>query len=391
MDNNSDVASLGKTAFTDAPWHTPGHELSTEAYCSVCLIDDNPEGQPKIKALCHLPIRARPDGPVNRNALRNAAARLSQTQADVGSLAAARKRLANLAEAAGIASSLSKIAGAEYGLIDVLKAYPNEHAARQASPHDFQRFARKTLAPGVTAIIGFPAVGGSRIQSVRFDAGRFSVAAAKQWLKAHDFSAAQFEAAREEAEKMGPIMSEVHIPGLMELDDDDEDNENNESDDESDKDWEELLAALATTNLTAHPTADKIHKQAEIVKIDSEQRVAYAVVYAPNTVDTQGDYATTAEIEKMAHRFLAQSRRYDLQHVEDVPADYVQVVESYLAPLDFDWVLPDNTSKHIAKGSWIVASYFANEPLWRQVKSGRIKSYSIYGRGRRIPIGENPL
>lgn len=52
---------------------------STEAYCSSCIIDDNPAGQPKVQSKCHLPVKE-PGGALNKNAVHAAAQRLSSTQ-----------------------------------------------------------------------------------------------------------------------------------------------------------------------------------------------------------------------------------------------------------------------------------------------------------------------
>ena len=64
------------TTFTDEPWNSPEADLTPEQFCSVCLVDTNTGD--KIKANCKLPVRARPGGPVNRNALRTAASRVFQ-------------------------------------------------------------------------------------------------------------------------------------------------------------------------------------------------------------------------------------------------------------------------------------------------------------------------
>lgn len=62
-----------------------------------------------------------------------------------------------------------------------------EHAARQLAPEDFVRFARKRLAPGVSAILGIDSDGKSHVQSLRFDKDRFSPAEARGWLARHGF------------------------------------------------------------------------------------------------------------------------------------------------------------------------------------------------------------
>ena len=105
---------ISKVNFTDVPWDTPKSDLSAESYCSVCLIDDNTD-TPKVKSKCHLPIKSTPSGPVNKNALRNAAARLDQVQCSPESKATARRKLVSLMQSTGIKTSLAKDAtGEEY-------------------------------------------------------------------------------------------------------------------------------------------------------------------------------------------------------------------------------------------------------------------------------------
>lgn len=87
--------------FTNTPWDSPESELSAEDYCAVCLIDMN-EGAEKIKAKCKLPVRSTPDGPYNKNAIRNAIARLNQTQAPPDERKKAARKLLRLAQEAGI-------------------------------------------------------------------------------------------------------------------------------------------------------------------------------------------------------------------------------------------------------------------------------------------------
>jgi len=99
--------------FTNRPWSSPESDLSASDYCAVCLIDTNPPRARKVKARCKLPVRSRPGAPYNRNALRNAAARLSQTDAPPEAKRAAARRLVRLMREAGIevGESLLRMAG----------------------------------------------------------------------------------------------------------------------------------------------------------------------------------------------------------------------------------------------------------------------------------------
>ncbi len=54
----------------------------TDAFCAACLIDQNPTGKEKAKALCKLPVRE-PGGMMNRNGVHAAAAALAGARGGV--------------------------------------------------------------------------------------------------------------------------------------------------------------------------------------------------------------------------------------------------------------------------------------------------------------------
>jgi hypothetical protein len=62
-----------------------------DEYCSSCLVDANPAGKPKTKALCHLPVKK--GGTLNRTAMGSAAAALAGARGGV-SISAAQKKAA---------------------------------------------------------------------------------------------------------------------------------------------------------------------------------------------------------------------------------------------------------------------------------------------------------
>lgn len=74
----------------------------------------------------------------------------------------------------------------------VNKPFPNEHAARQTDPKQYDQFRRgrpKGFPAGVDVIWGIKLKPKrtSEIQSIRFDAAKFTPAQAKAWLKEHNF------------------------------------------------------------------------------------------------------------------------------------------------------------------------------------------------------------
>lgn len=88
-----------------------------------------------------------------------------------------------------------------------LKPYPSEHSARIADPDRFDEFRRENdkFGSGIHAIWGI--IKGpprkAELQAIRFDAKKFTVAAAKAWLKEHDYDPLAFEPAK--GEEQGKI------------------------------------------------------------------------------------------------------------------------------------------------------------------------------------------
>lgn len=102
-------------SFTNAAWSSPESDLTPEQFAQVCLIDLNPSGEPKTKARCKLPIRSRPGGAINVNALRNAAGRIFQmTGVPAADKKKAARTLVNYMRQAGVevgSDSLLRLAG----------------------------------------------------------------------------------------------------------------------------------------------------------------------------------------------------------------------------------------------------------------------------------------
>lgn len=62
--------------FSNEPWESPEAQLDPAAYCRVCLIDMNGDGE-KLKDNCKLPIRREPGAAINKAAVHAAAAALA--------------------------------------------------------------------------------------------------------------------------------------------------------------------------------------------------------------------------------------------------------------------------------------------------------------------------
>jgi len=92
--------------------------------------------------------------------------------------------------------------------------YPNEHAARLRDPDDFRNIAQLWKNDeGIRALGGklkSDPDGGTVEQTIRFLSSKWTVAAAKKWLKEHDYEYILFEPAEEQDESKGEILQTIY-------------------------------------------------------------------------------------------------------------------------------------------------------------------------------------
>ena len=115
-----------------------------------------------------------------------------------------------------------------------------------------------------------------------------------------------------------------------------------------------------------------------ILKADVERRLVYSVIAEPDTVDAQGDVMSAETIEEMAHNFLLRSRKFDNRH--DWRAVDAAPVES--------WIQREATvllGEKIKAKSWVVGVKVFADHIWEKVLSKEYQSFSIGGRGVRVP------
>jgi|GEM_PF-3013383 len=109
---------------------------------------------------------------------------------------------------------------------------------------------------------------------------------------------------------------------------------------------------------------------------DDAKRIVYGVVMQPHVPDSQGDWQEPECIEAAAHRYLAESRKHDVQHAEEEVA--VVPVESFIAPADMEYA-----GRPVLKGSWVIAVRVDDPEVWNQVCEGGLTGFSIGGTGTR--------
>lgn len=128
----------------------------------------------------------------------------------------------------------------------------------------------------------------------------------------------------------------------------------------------------------------------EISKRDDEKRQVFgwASVVEMNgkpVVDLQGDYIPVEVIEKAAYTYVHKSRQGGNQHQRfgDRPLHVSDMIESVVFTSDKkkEMGLPDSFPT-----GWWVGYQINDEKTWQDIKSGKLKDFSIHGSGVRKEI-----
>lgn len=115
----------------------------------------------------------------------------------------------------------------------------------------------------------------------------------------------------------------------------------------------------------------------DIRKSDDKQLI-YGIVYAPDQVDSQGEYAKAEDIEAAAYGFMKSRNvlNVDANHDFDPKAAYV--AESWLIKGT------DSLFDKEPEGTWIVGIKVEDAGLWASVKKGELEGISMAGSAVKI-------
>jgi len=105
--------------------------------------------------------------------------------------------------------------------------------------------------------------------------------------------------------------------------------------------------------------------------------VVYGVVVHANKVDLQGDIMSPADIRKAMHQFMAESRKINKDHSEDIDACPVEC-----------WQATEKGflgSSEYAPGDWLMGTKILDPNELAKARAGDYRSYSIEGFGVRVP------
>ncbi|MCI6989409.1 MAG: XkdF-like putative serine protease domain-containing protein [Campylobacter sp.] len=105
----------------------------------------------------------------------------------------------------------------------------------------------------------------------------------------------------------------------------------------------------------------------------SEEGIVYGIVYAPDEVDAQGDFANKDEIKKAAFEFMKGGAGYRVDVNHNMLEADAFICES--------WIVKSKDEFFDEVGAWAVGIKIEDENLKEMVKNGEITGLSMYGAG----------
>jgi SAM-dependent methyltransferase len=121
-----------------------------------------------------------------------------------------------------------------------------------------------------------------------------------------------------------------------------------------------------------------------IIKIDRKQQIVGGIVYEPDVVDTQGDWADAADIQKAMYRFMERyaedTRRIKVLHKGQVR--HFPIVECFQPEADMR-----RGNQIVKAGSWWMMVKVTDPEVWAEVEAGRLAGFSMGGQasGKQTP------
>ena len=128
------------------------------------------------------------------------------------------------------------------------------------------------------------------------------------------------------------------------------------------------------------PVVEKnVAAQFTIIKIDKKKQMVGGVVYEPDEVDTQDDFATKEEIEKAMYRFMEKyatnTKRIRINHMGK--KHFFPIIESFVP--DEDTIKGDQSLK---KGAWWLMVKVTSDKIWKDIESGKLTGFSMGGTAK---------
>jgi DNA-directed RNA polymerase subunit RPC12/RpoP len=260
----------------------------------------------------------------------------------------------------------------------------SEHIVRVKKKEDFidDVFKRKELSDNVYGIYGMidKEKSDSALMEYRLDSKAFTVEEVKQWVKDNNVSFILFEEAKamEDDKRKKKDESKITCKGC-----------NKEFDWGKEPEVSQGLVKCPScgAKVDQEGTVAKEKEQQydvsqdtlEIVKFDKQKKLVYGVFLVPEKADHDGDVISAEDIEKVAHRFMADYRNIDEMHKDIIEADIVESAIAWADDMDFH-------GKTLTKGTWFGAVKVHDQAVWDKIVSGEYKGFSVRISGVREPI-----
>jgi len=117
-----------------------------------------------------------------------------------------------------------------------------------------------------------------------------------------------------------------------------------------------------------------------ITKTDEEKGMVYGIVYAPDQVDSQGDFATANEIEKAAYGFMKARNTTNVDVDHSFNNEDAFVAETWILKGE-DAIFPDEPV-----GSWAVGIKLESKDLQDLAKAGSLQGLSMAGQAQKTEV-----
>jgi len=321
---------------------------------------------------------------------------------------------------------------------EILKPYPNEHAARIKDPSGFDKIRRtkdgtiygsKKVPGDVSVLWGHIKGGGDKAwqpQALRFPKDKYTVAQAKKWLKDNKVKYILFEPASdkkvkaEKIEKIDSGRNEITVlfvsnlthfeslhrshPGTLfgyiEIPSDVAVIFGRYTSFDS-VDWGDDYTTVGLKFPADKYTIDRVRElikewslwtysiettselddmvKFKILKVDDDEQIVGGIVYEPNIVDTQGDYTDEMEIKKAMYRFMEKYRANagNLKVMHKGRAYAFPILENFQPEED-----TTKGGKKIKKGAWWLMLKITSKSVWKDIKSGNLTGFSMGGQAK---------
>lgn len=126
-----------------------------------------------------------------------------------------------------------------------------------------------------------------------------------------------------------------------------------------------------------------VAKQAEGTPEDEVR--FFGIVAKVMKADSDGEGIPAQEIVRSNEKFMKSFGTTGFMHAFSV-SDKVAIVQNVIAPINFDFPLPDGGVKKIDQGTWYQELYSWDSEITGKIRRGEIKGLSLGGHARIVPV-----